>query len=178
VNGSVLVVDDEVDTAQLLRDGLRRRGLSVNSVHSAAACLDRLATDVVDVVVTDIYMTDMTGLELCAEIRQRYPDVLSIVITGPKNKQIRNPGEMAGKKIGLTRATLEEATVPKIAPTGTNIVMFDDIASTLQALVSGQVDAAGMSAFAAKSLADRNAKANLEKNYRHEVQFLESKRTA
>src|SRR4026209_1160330 len=31
VNGSVLVVDDEVDTAQLLRDVLRRRGLSVNS---------------------------------------------------------------------------------------------------------------------------------------------------
>ena len=82
MNGSVLVVDDEVDTAQLLRDGLRRRGLSVNSVHSASACLERLATDVVDVVVTDIYMTDMTGLELCAEIRQRYPDVLSIVITG------------------------------------------------------------------------------------------------
>ena len=90
---------------------------------------------------------------------------LSIVITGPKSKQIRNPGEMAGKKIGLTRATLEEATVPKLAPTGTNIVMFDDIASTLQALVSGQVDAAGMSAFAAKSLADRNAKANLENKF-------------
>jgi len=90
---------------------------------------------------------------------------LSIVITGPKGKQIRNPAEMAGKKIGLTRATLEEATVPKMAPTGTNIVMFDDIASTLQALVSGQVDAAGMSAFAAKSLADRNAKANLENKF-------------
>src|SRR5438046_1702813 len=44
VNGSVLVVDDDIDTAQLLRDGLRRRGLSVNSVHSARACLARLAT--------------------------------------------------------------------------------------------------------------------------------------
>jgi two-component system response regulator HydG len=82
VNGSVLVVDDDVDTAQLLRDGLRRRGLSVNSVHSAQECLGRLATDAVDVVVTDIYMTDMTGLELCEQIRARYPDVLSIVITG------------------------------------------------------------------------------------------------
>jgi DNA-binding NtrC family response regulator len=82
VNGSVLVVDDDVDTAQLLRDGLRRRGLSVNSVHSAQECLARLATDAVDVVVTDIYMTDMTGLELCEQIRQRHPDVLSIVITG------------------------------------------------------------------------------------------------
>jgi two-component system, NtrC family, response regulator HydG len=82
VNGSVLVVDDDIDTAQLLRDGLRRRGLSVNSVHSAADCLDRLETDAVDVVVTDIYMSDVTGLELCEQIRQRYPEVLSIVITG------------------------------------------------------------------------------------------------
>jgi two-component system response regulator HydG len=82
MNGSVLVVDDDVDTAQLLRDGLRRRGLSVNSVHSAGECLARLSTDVVDVVVTDIYMADTTGLELCEQIRQRYPDVLSIVITG------------------------------------------------------------------------------------------------
>src|SRR5678816_166618 len=38
---------------------------------------------------------------------------LSIVLAGGKGKQIRNAGEMAGKKIGLTRATLEEATVPK-----------------------------------------------------------------
>ena len=90
---------------------------------------------------------------------------LSIVITGPKNKQIRNAQDMAGKKIGLTRATLEEATVPKMAPQGTNIVMFDDIAATLQALVSGQVDAAGMSAFAAKSVADRNPRANLENKF-------------
>ena len=82
MNGSVLVVDDDIDTAQLLRDGLRRRGLSVNSVHSARDCLARLATEAVDVVVTDIYMADMTGLELCEQIRERYRDVLPIVITG------------------------------------------------------------------------------------------------
>ncbi len=90
---------------------------------------------------------------------------LSIVVAGAKGKQIRNAADMAGKKIGLTRATLEEATVPKMAPPGTNIVMFDDIAATMQAMVSGQVDAAGMSAFAAKSVADRNPKANLENKF-------------
>ena len=82
MNGSVLVVDDDIDTAQLLRDGLRRRGLSVNSVHSARDCLARLATEPVDVVVTDIYMADTTGLQLCEQIRARYPDLLPIVITG------------------------------------------------------------------------------------------------
>ena len=44
-----------------------------------------------------------------------------------------------------------------IAPQGTNIVFFDDIAATIQAMLSGQVDAAGMSAFAAKSVADCTA---------------------
>jgi polar amino acid transport system substrate-binding protein len=90
---------------------------------------------------------------------------LSIVIAGPKKTQIHTAADLAGKKIGITRATLEEATVPGIAPPGTNIVFFDDIAATMQAMVSGQVDAAGMSAFAAKSVADRNAKAEIENKF-------------
>jgi polar amino acid transport system substrate-binding protein len=90
---------------------------------------------------------------------------LSIVITGPERVQIAGPADLAGKRIGLTRATLEEATVPPSAPPGTNIVFFDDAAATFQALLSGQVDAAGMSAFAAKSIADRNPRAGLRNKY-------------
>ena len=41
-----------------------------------------------------------------------------------------------------------------MAPKDARIVFFDDIAATIQALLSGQVDAAGFSAFAAKSVAD------------------------
>src|SRR2546429_9478052 len=47
---------------------------------------------------------------------------LSIVITAPRRVQIRNAADLTGKKIGLTRATLEEATVPAWAPPGTKIV--------------------------------------------------------
>ncbi|MFM8681527.1 MAG: transporter substrate-binding domain-containing protein, partial [Alphaproteobacteria bacterium] len=90
---------------------------------------------------------------------------LSIVITAPKSVAIKGPADLAGKRIGITRATLEEATVPKSAPQGANIVFFDDIAVTIQALVSGQIDAAGMSAFAAKSIRDRNPRAELEDKY-------------
>jgi polar amino acid transport system substrate-binding protein len=90
---------------------------------------------------------------------------LSIVIAGPKKTQIRGAADMAGKKIGLTRATLEEASVPAIAPAGAQMVFFDDIAATMQAMVSGQVDAAGMSAFAAKSVSDRNPKATIENKF-------------
>jgi len=90
---------------------------------------------------------------------------LSIVIAGPKKTQIRGAADIAGKKIGLTRATLEEASVPPIAPPGAQMVFFDDIAATMQAMVSGQVDAAGMSAFAAKSVGDRNPKAEIENKF-------------
>lgn len=90
---------------------------------------------------------------------------LSIVITGPKSVAIKGAADLAGKKIGITRATLEEATVPRSAPAGANIVFFDDIGVTIQALISGQIDAAGMSAFAAKSIRDRNPRAELEDKY-------------
>ena len=90
---------------------------------------------------------------------------LSVVITGPQRVAISSAAALAGKRIGITRATLEEATVPKMAPAGTNIVYFDDIAATIQALVSGQVDAAGMSAFAAKSVAERNPRAQLANKF-------------
>jgi polar amino acid transport system substrate-binding protein len=90
---------------------------------------------------------------------------LLIVIAGPARTQIASAADLAGKRIAITRATLEEATVPKIAPQGTNIVYFDDIAATIQALIGGQVDAAGMSAFAAKSVADRNPNAQIQSKF-------------
>lgn len=90
---------------------------------------------------------------------------LSTVVTAPKRIAIASVSDLAGKRVALTRATLEEAVVPKGAPAGTSFVFFDDIAATIQALLSGQVDAAGMSAFAASSVAERNPAAGLEKKY-------------
>jgi polar amino acid transport system substrate-binding protein len=87
---------------------------------------------------------------------------LSIVIFGTKATNIKTPADLVGKRIGITRATLEEATVPKMAPQGTNIVWFDEIGATIQALLSGQVDAAAMSGFAAKAVADGNPDKQIE----------------
>ena len=92
-----------------------------------------------------------------------HPDgALSIVIFGPKSVAIKTPADLVGKRIGITRATLEEATVPKMAPTGTNIVWFDEIGATIQALLSGQVDAVAMSSFAGKTVADGNPDKEIE----------------
>ena len=87
---------------------------------------------------------------------------LSITIFAPQSVKIKTPADLVGKRVGITRATLEEATVPKMAPEGTKIVWYDDLASTVQALLSGQVDAAAMTAFAEKTVSDANPAKQLE----------------
>jgi DNA-binding NtrC family response regulator len=82
VNRSVLIVEDDQDTALLLAESLRRRGFKVDAVYSGEACLEFLQREHVDVVVTDVRMPGMTGIELCQHIRDTYPDVLPLVITG------------------------------------------------------------------------------------------------
>ena len=96
---------------------------------------------------------------------------LSIVIAAPADQAIKSPAELAGKRVGLTRATLEEAEVPKVAPKDAKLVFYDDIAATIQALLSGQIDAAGMSAFAAKSVADRNPDRHIEAKFTVKTAF-------
>ncbi len=90
---------------------------------------------------------------------------LSIVVFGPKKTAITKAEEMAGKRIGITRATLEEATVPKVAPAGARIVWFDDISATIQAMLSGQVDAISMTEFAMNSVVARNPGAGIEMKF-------------
>jgi polar amino acid transport system substrate-binding protein len=87
---------------------------------------------------------------------------LSITIFGPQTVNIKTPSDLVGKRIGITRATLEEATVPKMAPSGTKIVWFDDLAATTQAMLSGQVDAAAMTLFAQNKVAEANPDKHIE----------------
>ena len=80
--GSLIVVDDDRDTAELLSDGLRRRGYDVSAVFSAEECIAAFKRESPDIVVTDVQMPGMSGIELCAYLREHHPDVLPIIVTG------------------------------------------------------------------------------------------------
>src|SRR5436189_2237007 len=79
--GRVLVVDDDVDVCAILELRLAGRGFEVARTTSAAAALDTLATAEVDVVLTDIKMARMSGLELCERIVASRPDLPVVVMT-------------------------------------------------------------------------------------------------
>jgi polar amino acid transport system substrate-binding protein len=88
---------------------------------------------------------------------------LEITIFGPESVNVKTPQDLVGKRIGLTRATLEEVVVPKMAPPGANIMWFDEISATIQAMLTGQVDVISMSGFAEKAVKDANPAKKIER---------------
>ncbi len=85
VKGKLLVVDDDPDTAALLRDALARRGHECIATTSAAEALARSVDTEFDLVITDVHMDGMSGIDLCRELQLRDPDLLTIIITGQGN---------------------------------------------------------------------------------------------
>lgn len=78
----VLVVDDDPDVALLVKTVLQRRaGCEVLTATDGSAAVETLADFTPDVVVTDIEMPGLDGLELLAELRRKDPLVPVIVMT-------------------------------------------------------------------------------------------------
>jgi two-component system, NtrC family, response regulator AtoC len=82
MRGRILVVDDEQDTASAIAELLVRRGFTARAVAGASACLEEVPRAPTDVVVTDVMMPGVSGIELCEQLRTTYPEILSIVLTG------------------------------------------------------------------------------------------------
>ncbi|MBW2690451.1 MAG: sigma-54-dependent Fis family transcriptional regulator [Deltaproteobacteria bacterium] len=77
----ILIVDDEDGMRRLLSRVLTREGYETVAVGSGAEALRLVANERFDLVVTDIKMPEMDGLELLAELKEYEPSLLVIVIT-------------------------------------------------------------------------------------------------
>ncbi len=79
---SVLCVDDELNIQNALRRLLRRAGYDVLSASGGGEGLELLARQSVDLVISDMRMPQMDGVEFLGEVRARHPSVLRILLTG------------------------------------------------------------------------------------------------
>jgi two-component system, NtrC family, response regulator AtoC len=77
----IFVIDDEKEMVELVQLGLKKRGFVVVPFSNGADALAGLTEHDVDVVVTDLNMKGMTGLELCQTLVADRPDLPVIVLT-------------------------------------------------------------------------------------------------
>jgi putative two-component system response regulator len=77
----ILVVDDEPAITVALAKKLRREGYDCLTASSGEEALRRLATDEFDLVVTDVRMPGMSGIELLQEIKRRDAEIQVIMMT-------------------------------------------------------------------------------------------------
>ncbi len=79
---AVLVVDDEAEVGEAIRRVLTRSGFGVTVASSAEEALRAIDESPPDVVITDVIMPKIHGLELVKILRSRYPRVRVIAISG------------------------------------------------------------------------------------------------
>ncbi len=80
--GRVLIVDDEIEICRNCRRILSKMDLAVDTTQDGYAALRMMDEAPYDVVVTDLKMSALGGLEVLSRIRERYPATRVIVITG------------------------------------------------------------------------------------------------
>ncbi len=78
----ILVVDDEADVRLLLTREIRDRGHEVVAVADSVRAMERMGQGDFDVVLTDIRMPGMDGMDLTTWIKRTRPDTNVIVMTG------------------------------------------------------------------------------------------------
>jgi polar amino acid transport system substrate-binding protein len=97
----------------------------------------------------DILFATMAMLpDRAKAVQYSKPYVANIItLVAPKATAIKTNADMGKVAIGVPRASVQDTQITKNAPEGTTIRRFDDDAATIQALVSGQVQAVGGNMF-------------------------------
>ncbi|MBS0341279.1 MAG: transporter substrate-binding domain-containing protein [Proteobacteria bacterium] len=111
-----------------------------------------LLTNKVDLLVASLAVTPERAKQVT--FSQPYA-AATIVLYGKKGANIKSAADLKGVRVGVARASTQDVVVTQTAPEGTEIRRFDDDASAMQALMSGQVDAIGCSVTVAAQIAKR-----------------------
>lgn len=86
---TVLVVEDTLSEMELISHYLRESGFSVANAVSAKDALQRIQEGLPDLIITDIVMPDMSGFELCRNLKRNASTAaIPIVVCSSKDQEI------------------------------------------------------------------------------------------
>ncbi|MBP0616867.1 transporter substrate-binding domain-containing protein [Jiella mangrovi] len=130
----------DADVAKLLAEDF---GVKVNLVPvTGPNRIPYLLSNRIDFLVASLGITPERAERV--DFSQPYAGI-EISVVGEKGLDIPDAAALAGQSVGVARASTQDTSLTKVAPEGTNIQRFDDDASAVQALISGQVPLIGAS---------------------------------
>jgi DNA-binding NtrC family response regulator len=78
----VLLVDDEVDFLDTLSERMRNRGMEVSTSSSGKEALKKVEQESYDVIILDLMMPEVDGLDALRILKEKKPDLQVILLTG------------------------------------------------------------------------------------------------
>lgn len=105
IEKKILVVDDCDTTRKLLSYIIRERGYKILNATNGIEALEVMATDPIDLIVTDLNMPQMDGYELCRSLRSQDStrDIPVIMVTTEAGEADRKAGFEAGVTTYLSK---------------------------------------------------------------------------
>jgi len=137
VNHRVLVVDDDPTVSDVVRRYLERDGCRVQLVDDGVTALDAVAAETPDLVVLDLMMPGIDGLEVCRRLRRQLPDLPVVMLTALGDEADRVLGLEVGADDYVTkpfsprelvlriRSVLRRTTITTALPTPPAPVLVD-----------------------------------------------------
>lgn len=81
-NYFILIVEDEESLSKLFSEFLSQQGYRVDTVSNGAAAREKLQGHIYDLVLIDLKLPDMNGIELIKLVKESSPDTISVIISG------------------------------------------------------------------------------------------------
>ena len=81
-NPRILVIDDEMIVCESCKRILEEDGYEVETALSGREAIDKMKENPFDIVITDLKMPEIDGMEVLRTFRKEYPDTIVIMITG------------------------------------------------------------------------------------------------
>lgn len=79
---SILILDDEPIVSKRLKPSFEKKGYEVEAFTRSADALQRIGERPFNIVVTDLKMEGVDGMQFLTEVKEKYPETEVIVITG------------------------------------------------------------------------------------------------
>lgn len=150
----------DVEVAKLLGKYL---GVEVNIVSLVGANrIPFLLTNKVDLVIAGIGITPERARQVSFSIP--YSSIDNVVYA-PKDRKIESADDLAGLRIAVVRGSAQDTIITRDLEGRAEIMRFDENPSVIQAMLTGQVDAAALTAILGDPAFARVPQANVERKY-------------